>query len=139
MRQRRDGFTIVELLAVAMILALLAVFVVPRAFKSLGKAKHDIARGKMGIIENALGQFYYDCGRYPTGQEGLEALLAAPADVQQKWQGEYLKRSEILDPWENPYVYVQPGMVNTTSFDLMSLGADGTEGGEGENADIINE
>lgn len=139
MRQRRDGFTIVELLAVAMILALLAVFVVPRAFKSLGQAKHEIARGKMGIIENALGRFYYDCGRFPTEQEGLEALLIAPPDLQEKWQGEYLKKSEILDPWENPYVYVQPGMVNTTGFDLVCLGADGADGGEGDNADIINE
>ena len=139
MRQRRTGFTIVELLAVAMILSLLAVFVVPRVFKSFGKAKHEIARGKMGIIDNALGRFHYDCGRFPAEQEGLDALLTAPADLQEKWDGPYLKKSELLDPWDNPYVYVQPGMINTTSYDLMSLGADGADGGEGENADIINE
>jgi len=139
MRQRRRGFTLVELMAVVMILTLLAVFVVPRAFKSFGQAKHEIARGKMGIIENAIGRFYYDCGRFPTEAEGLEALLVAPPDVQDKWGGEYLKKSEILDPWGNAYLYVQPGIVNPGSYDLISLGADGVEGGEGENADIVNE
>ena len=128
-----------ELLAVTIILALLAVVVVPRAFKSLVKAKNDIARGQMGIIENAIGRFYYDCGRFPTEAEGLDALLVTPPDVQEKWGGEYLKKSEVLDPWGNMYLYVYPGIVNPSSYDLISLGADGVEGGEGENADIVNE
>ena len=139
MKRKQKAFTIIELLAVAMIIALLAVFVVPRAFRGLGKAKHDIAKGKMAIIEQAIAQFQYDCGRLPTGSEGLEALLTAPSDVEDKWAGPYLKPSEILDPWGRPYVYVEPGVVNIGSYDLISLGADGVEGGEGENADILND
>ncbi|MBP6124609.1 MAG: type II secretion system major pseudopilin GspG [Phycisphaerae bacterium] len=139
MKRKQKAFTIIELLAVAMIIALLAVFVVPRAFRGLGKAKHDIAKGKMAIIEQAIAQFQYDCGRLPTGSEGLEALLTAPSDVEDKWAGPYLKPSEILDPWGRPYVYVEPGVVNIGSYDLISLGADGAEGGEGENADILND
>lgn len=139
MKRKQKAFTIIELLAVAMIIALLAVFVVPRAFRGLGKAKHDIAKGKMAIIEQAIAQFQYDCGRLPTGSEGLEALLTAPSDVEDKWAGPYLKPSEILDPWGRAYLYVEPGIVNVGSYDLISLGADGAEGGEGENADIIND
>ncbi|MEJ5260586.1 MAG: type II secretion system major pseudopilin GspG [Anaerohalosphaeraceae bacterium] len=139
MKRKRKAFTIIELLAVAMIIALLAVFVVPRAFRGLGKAKQDIARGKMAIIEQAIAQFQYDCGRLPTGSEGLEALLRAPRDVEDKWAGPYLKQSEILDPWGRPYLYIEPGTINVGSYDLISLGADGLEGGEGENADIIND
>ena len=139
MRRKQKGFTIIELLAVAMIIALLAVFVVPRAFRGLGKAKHDIAKGKMAIVEQALGRFQYDCGRLPTDAEGLEALITAPQDVEEKWQGPYLKRSEMLDPWDQPYQYIEQGVVNVGSYDLVSLGADGIEGGEGENADILND
>lgn len=137
-RRRNKGFTIIELLAVAMIIALLAVFVVPRAFRGLGKAKHDIAKGKMAIIEQALGRFQYDCGRLPTDSEGLEALITPPQDVEEKWQGPYLKRSEMLDPWDRPYEYIEQGTINVGSYDLISLGADGIEGGEGENEDILN-
>lgn len=139
MRRRRKAFTIIELVAVAMIIALLAVFVVPRAFKGLGKAKHDIARGKMGIVEGALARFHYDCGRFPTDAEGLEALLVAPPDAEDKWSGPYCKRSDLNDPWDRPFVYVANGTINVGSFDLISFGADGAEGGEGENADIYND
>lgn len=139
MKRKQKAFTIIELLAVAMIIALLAVFVVPRAFRGLGKAKQDIARGKMAIVEQAIAQFQYDCGRLPSGSEGLEALLTAPRDVEDKWAGPYLKQSEILDPWGRPYLYIEPGTVNVGSYDLISLGADGLEGGEGENADILND
>lgn len=139
MNRRRKGFTIVELLVVILIISMLGAFVVPRMFKGLGKAKQDIARSKMNILENALGRFYIDCGRYPTGSEGLEALLAPPTDVQEKWGGPYLKQSDLLDPWENPYEYMQQGEHNVGSFDLVSYGADGRRGGEGENADIYND
>lgn len=138
-RQRQAGFTIVELLAVAMIIALLAVFVVPRAFKGLGKAKHDIARGKMAIVEQGLSRFQYDCGRLPTDGEGLEALVTPPPDLEEKWGGPYLKRSDLLDPWDHGFEYIEQGLVNVGSYDLISFGADGIEGGEGENEDIIND
>ena len=140
MRQRRqNAFTIIELVAVAMIISLLAVFVVPRAFKGLGKAKHDIARGKMGIVESSLARFQYDCGRFPSDAEGLETLLVAPPDLQDTWGGPYCRRSDLSDPWGRQFVYIASGVINPGGFDLISFGADGAEGGDGENADIYND
>ena len=124
-----------------MIIGMLAVFVAPRLFKGLGKAKRDIAKSKMALIENGLGRFYYDCGRFPTQDEGLEALLAAPADLEEKWNGAYLKQSNLLDPWDNPYEYIEEGVINVGSYDLISYGADGMDGGEEgtDNEDIYND
>jgi general secretion pathway protein G len=139
MKREDKAFTIVELLVVILIISMLAAFVAPRIFRGLGKAKRDIAKAKMATIENAIGRFYMDCGRYPDESEGLEMLLTAPAELEEKWKGPYLKRSELLDPWENPYVYVEEGEVNPGSFDLISFGADGQEGGEGDDEDIYND
>lgn len=139
MKRKNEAFTIVELLVVILIISMLAAFVAPRMFRGLGKAKCDIAKAKMATIENALGRFFVDCGRYPDDSEALEVLLEAPEDVEEKWRGPYLKRSELLDPWENPYQYRQQGEVNPGSFDLVSFGADGLEGGEGDDEDIYNE
>ena len=138
---RNKGFTIIEVLTVVLIIGMLAVFVVPRMFKGLGKAKRDIAKSKMAIIESALGRFYYDCGRFPAQDEELEALLVAPADLEEKWNGSYLKQSDLLDPWKNPYEYVADGVINVGSYDLISYGADGMEGGqEGtDDEDIYND
>jgi len=139
MKQKQEGFTIIELLVVILIISMLAVFVAPRMFKGLGKAKKDIARAKMAIIENALGRFYYDCGRYPDDSEGLTALRVVPPGLEEKWNGPYLKESELLDPWDIPYIYIAEGQINPGSFDLISLGADSQEGGEGDNEDIYND
>ncbi len=137
----RKGFTIIEVLTVALIIGLLAVFVVPRMFRGLGEAKRGIARSKMAIIEGGLAQFQYHCGRVPNDSEGLEVLLEAPGDLEEKWNGPYLKKSDLLDPWGNPYIYVEEGMYNPGSFDLISFGADGVEGGEEgtEDEDIYND
>lgn len=140
MDAKRKGFTIVELLVVILIISMLAAFVAPKMFKGLGKAKRDIARAKMANIESAIGRFFIDCGRYPDDSDGLEVLLVAPDDVdEQKWQGPYLKRSALLDPWDNPYYYFAEGERNPGSFDLVSYGADGEPDGEGDNEDIYNE
>ena len=138
-KHKTEAFTLVELLVVILIIGMLAGFVAPKMFKGLGKAKADIAKAKMALIEDALGRFYIDCGRYPDDSEGLQALLEAPADLQEKWNGPYSKRSELLDPWGNPYIYLAEGQYNPGSFDLVSYGADGAEGGEGDNADIVND
>jgi general secretion pathway protein G len=138
-KPNNQGFTIVELLIVILIISMLAVFVAPRMFKGLGKAKRDIAKANMANIENALGRFYVDCGRYPTDSEGLEVLIVAPAELEEKWNGPYIKRSKLLDPWENPYDYREEGQINPGSFDLISYGADGQEGGEGDDEDIYND
>jgi general secretion pathway protein G len=110
----------------------------PTRTQHLGEAKRNMAKAKMSIIENALIRFYLDCGRYPDDSEGLQALLESPADVEEKWKGPYVKRSHLLDSWDNPYVYVSEGEVNPRSFDLISYGADGEEGGVGSNVDIYN-
>lgn len=138
-KQKRKAFTLVELLVVVLIISMLAVFVAPRMFSGLGEARHTIARSQMAIIENALGRFDFDCGRYPDDSEGLDALVTTPPGLEEKWKGRYLKPSELLDPWKNPYIYVAEGQVNPGSFDLISFGADGMEGGEGDNADIYND
>ncbi len=138
-KYRIEAFTLVELLVVILIISMLAAFVAPRMFKGLGKAKSQIAKAKMAIIEDALARFYIDCGRYPDDSEGLEVLLTAPADLQEKWNGRYCKPSELFDPWGNPYIYLAEGQYNPGSFDLISYGADGAEGGEGDNADIVND
>ena len=137
-REKRNGFTLIEMLVVVVIIGLLAAFMVPKVGKKFGKAKRDIARAKMGLIENAMVSFQIDCGRYPYENEGLEALLEAPPELEEKWAGRYLKESELLDPWDNPYIYVEEGNYNVGSYDIVSLGADGEEGGDGDGEDIFN-
>jgi general secretion pathway protein G len=138
--RKRKAFTLVELLVVVLIITMLAAFVAPRMFSGIGKTKADLTHAKMAIIENALARFYIDCGRYPDDSEGLEVLVVPPSDIEEgKWNGPYLKRSDLLDLWNNPYIYLSEGEYNPGSFDLISLGADGVDGGEGDNADIVNE
>ena len=133
------AFTLIELLVVIIILGLLAGFVAPKMFKHVSKAKWDLTKPKMAIIEDAIERFCLDCGRYPDYSEGLDVLLVPPADLEEKWNGRYLKPSHLLDPWDNPYIYVAEGEINPGSYDLISLGADGTQGGEGDNEDIFND
>ncbi len=139
MKRKEKAFTLVELLVVILIISLIATVISQRVFTRLGEAKAKIAKAKMAIIEGAIGRFYLDCGRYPDESQGLSELLEAPADLEEKWRGPYLKRSELLDPWDNPYIYIEEGAVNPGSFDLISYGADGMEGGEGDDEDIYND
>jgi len=137
--RKRKAFTLVELLVVVLIITMLAAFVAPKMFTGIGKTKADLTRAKMAIIENALARFYVDCGRYPDDSEGLEVLILPPADMEEgKWNGPYLRQSDLLDLWDNPYIYVAEGEYNPGSFDLISLGADGMDGGEGDDEDIVN-
>ena len=136
-KQRERAFTLVELLVVILIISLIATVMARRLFTGLGQAKRDIAKAKMANIESGIGRFYIDCGQYPYE---LEDLIFAPADIEEdKWKGRYLKPSELLDPWKNPYVYYEEGEINPGDFDLISYGADGAEGGEGDDEDIYND
>lgn len=139
MRQKRKGFTLIEILVVIVIIALIGSFALPTITKRLGFAKKSLVKSKMTLIEGALGQFMIDCGRYPTEEEGLGALIESPEELEEKWGDPYLKRSQLLDPWGNPYIYVEEGTANMGSYDIVSLGADGVEGGEGDNEDVFND
>ncbi len=133
---REAGFTLLELLVVLAVLALLAGLVAPRVLSYLGGARQDTARLQIDRLATVLDFYRLDVGSYPTTEQGLQALLEAPAGVE-GWRGPYLDEKELpRDPWGNPFVYRAPG--RERAFDLVSLGADGRPGGEGEDADISN-
>ncbi len=97
------------------------------------KPERAIARAR--VLVNSVQMFAHDCGRYPTVSEGLEALKHNPAGLK-GWKGPYAGDSELLDPWQRPYVYRYPGQHR--AFDILSFGADGVEGGNGDSADVGN-
>ena len=130
------GFTLIELLVVLAILTLLAGIVGPRILGQLGGAKSKTAAVQIADIDKALELYKLDVGRYPSTEEGLAALAARPATVSSGWSGPYLKGSIPNDPWGKPYKYQGPGPGG--DVEILSLGADGAPGGEGENADVRN-
>jgi len=132
----RKAFTLVELLVVIVILALLAGLAAPRLFQQIGRSKRDLARPKMVPIESAIGVYLLNTGQYPNT---LDDLLTCPSGLEDVWSGPYLTAKQLLDPWETPYQYFPEGSVNPGSYDLVSYGADGVQGGEGDNADIYND
>ena len=121
------GFSLIELLLVLVILATLTAIVVPKFTKRSEQAKVTAARVDIANIEVTLDAFEVDCGRYPSTEEGLQAVLEQPANAE-GWHGPYLKRGMPKDPWGNPYSYRQPGQHNTAGYDLYSFGPDGQEG-----------
>ncbi|WP_022853722.1 type II secretion system major pseudopilin GspG [Thermodesulfatator atlanticus] len=137
--KERRAFTLLELLVVLIILGLLAALVGPRIVGKVGKAKSEIAKSQIALLESALDQYRLDMGRYPTTEEGLKALVEPPANEEEKdkWQGPYLKKRKVPnDPWGRPYHYRSPG--EHGDYDLWTYGADNQPGGEGENADITS-
>jgi general secretion pathway protein G len=114
---------------------LLAALVGPRLFGKVGGAKQSAAKAQIEMFGTALDTFRLDVGRYPTMEEGLKALREKPSGVE-GWQGPYLPKEIPVDPWRKPYVYKCPG--EHGDYDLLSYGLDGTEGGEGENQDIVS-
>ncbi|WP_258239966.1 type II secretion system major pseudopilin GspG [Pseudidiomarina homiensis] len=129
MRSER-GFTLIELLIVIVILGLLASLVAPQMFSKVDSSKIKTAETQMKMLETSLNTYRLDMGRYP---EKLDQLLASD---EANWQGPYFPKEVPPDPWGNDYVYKMPGD-NGKPFTLMSLGADGSEGGEDTNADIV--
>lgn len=130
------GFTLLELMVVLLILAMLASIAAPQVLKQLGKAKSQTAKVQIDALSAGLDFYHVDLGHYPSQDQGLKALLQRPEN-EQKWDGPYVKKdASLLDPWGRPYLYKMPGQHGP--FDLMTLGADGKEGGDGEDADLGN-
>jgi len=126
----------VELLVVLAILGLLMGLVGPQVLNRLGGAKTDTAALQIKDFEQSLELYKLDVGRYPTPEEGLQALVQSPSGVV-GWNGPYLKKSEVpLDPWKREYQYKYPG--EKGEVDIFSLGQDGSPGGDGEDADVGN-
>ncbi len=130
---REAGFTLLELLVVLAILALLAGLVAPRVMGYLAGAKRETAELQIRRLSTVLEYYRLDTGRYPTTAEGLKALVERPPGAG-RWNGPYLEGGLPRDPWGNPYVYRAPA--EGAPYEILSLGADGRPGGEGEDADI---
>jgi general secretion pathway protein G len=135
----RRGFTLIEILVVIVVIAILATLVAPNIFQHVGAAKEATAKSQIEMLGAALDAYRLDNGRYPTTEQGLAALWEKPTvDPPANWRAPYLRKPVPLDPWGRPYNYLSPGQVNPQGYDLLSYGADGTPGGEGENADVLS-
>ncbi len=134
-QRRQDGFTLLELLVVMVIIGLLVGYVAPQYFKQVGKSEVKTARAQIDSLGKALDLYRLSTGHYPTTEQGLAALVDKPAN-EAKWDGPYLKKGLPPDPWGNPYIYKQPG--DHGEYDIISYGKDGIAGGTGDAADIGN-
>lgn len=135
-RPGERGFTLVEILVVVTIIGLIMGLVGPRVLNYLSDAKSKAAKIQIESFASSLDLFFLDAGRFPTSYEGLAALVQAPANVQ-AWNGPYLKGGVVpKDPWGNGYVFRSPGQHGT--YDIISFGSDGQEGGTGSATDITS-
>jgi general secretion pathway protein G len=134
----RRGFTLIEMLVVILILSLLAALIIPKLIGHVDDAKVATAKSDIATLKTALQNYRLDNDKYPTTEEGLNALVIAPPDAPH-WKGPYLDKSSVSnDPWGNPFVYVAPGPTGT-DFLITSYGADGAPGGTGNNADVTSD
>jgi general secretion pathway protein G len=131
-RHRQRGFTILEIVIVFILLAGIMAFVGPKIFEQLGRAKSQEARIRIQQLAGQIEMYKLEVGRYP---ENLQALVKQPGGVD-RWNGPYAKDPALKDAWGNDYRFTVPGQGK--AFDLVSLGADGKDGGDGENRDISN-
>ena len=133
-KRNRRAFTLIELMVVIVIIAVLAGAIAPRLFRHIGEAKQSVAKGNIITIENAIDIFSITYDRMPNT---LEELVSRPADIDEaNWADPTIRAKDLIDPWDRPFLYKQPG--DRGAFDVFSLGKDGQEGGEGDNADIGN-
>ena len=128
LHRSRAGMTLVEIMVVITILGLIAAAVAVNVVGQLSDAKIKQAKTDLHTLENCLDLYKVDKGRYPTTEEGLQAVVAAGKC-----------KAQLKDPWKHDYVYLYPGQVHPDSFDIKSYGSDGQPGGDGENADIVNQ
>ena len=141
-RKRRTGFTLIEIMAVVLIIGLLSGIVGLAVFQQVDKGRAVAAQAQISNLEGVLELYRMDNARFPTSEQGLEALVSRPTGTPEPRSypaGGYLKGGRVpLDPWGEPYLYESPGQHNQHAFDLWSYGADATAGGEGVDADIGN-
>ena len=133
LQRKTRGFTLLELLVVIVIIGLLAGYVAPRYFSQVGRSEIQVAKAQIESLEKALDQYRLDTRRYPSTEEGLQALVSKPENAA-GWSGPYLKKAVPADPWGRPYAYRTPGQ--TGDFEVVSYGRDGKPGGTGDDADI---
>lgn len=136
--KKRDGFTLLELLIVVVILGILATFLVPKIMQKPDEARIVKAKNDIKSMELALKMYKLDNGSYPNTLQGLKALIVKPdqSPIPNNWRaGGYLDTNSVADPWGNAYIYRSPGE-NGRAFEIICLGADGKEGGKGVDADI---
>lgn len=136
----RRGLTLIEILVVIVVLAVLATLVAPNVFRHVGAARETTARTQIEMLGAALDAYRLDNGRYPSTEQGLASLWQAPTTEPRpaNWRGPYLRKAVPSDPWGAAYVYRAPGTQSGGGYDLLSYGADGKPGGEGEFADIVS-
>lgn len=134
--RRQAGVTLIEMMVVVVIIALFAALVLPRMMRTVGKGQRAAAQAQINAYMTALAAYKVDTGTYPTTEQGLQALRVRPEGVN-NWEGPYTDKDIGLDPWKNPYVYRFPGE-HGDGPDIISYGADGQPGGDGENADIVS-
>ena len=127
------GFTLLELLVVVTIIGLLAAYVGPKYFSQLGRSEQGVAKAQVEAFARALDTYRLEVGRYPSSEEGLDALLSKPANAA-RWNGPYLQKAVPDDPWGHAYIYRSPG--GTGDFEITSYGKDGQPGGTGDAADV---
>lgn len=137
-KRNRDGFTLIELMVVLIILALLVTVIVPNVVGKSDDAKQTKAKADIASIEALLDQYYLDMGQYPATEEGLRALYRAPSDGEEKWKGPYSKKPIPPDPWGEPYGYESPGTRSNQPYEVWSYGRDRQMGGEGYDMDITS-
>lgn len=135
LNRNAKGFTLIEVLIVMVILGLLAALVAPKMFGKVGKSKQKAAKSQIALFETALDTYRLDVGKYPTTEQGLQALRSKPEDAE-RWDGPYLPKDIPLDPWGHEYRYESPGQ--NGDCDIVSYGLDGKEGGEGEDEDVTS-
>lgn len=130
--KRQDGFTFIEIMVVVIILGILAAVILPKFAGRTEEARVNAATSQIDIFATALDAYELDNGRYPTSDQGLNALVKEPssAPVPRSWRGPYLAKKIKDDPWGSKYIYIQPGKQNKRSYDIASYGPDAKEGGE---------
>jgi general secretion pathway protein G len=134
---RERGFTLIEIMAVVLIIGLLSALVGVAIFPQIDKARVNTTKTQIRMLDGALETYRMDNARFPTSEQGLRALIVPPPDARSTQS--YLREKRVPDdPWGNPYQYEAPGQHNQDGYDLWSLGADGSPGGEGVDADIGN-